>query len=369
MENTRPFTASIRSIIYLSLFAFLVFFTGEMYLRVTASHIVKKKASKLDDWIESDPELLVTETKSGRRLVPKADVVIRHHYLSNRDIDMKINSLGFRDEEISLQRNENEKRVLVLGDSITWGDYLQAEEVFVKRAEYYLNQKNSRDTFHFINAGVGDVGLNEEIAILKDQGLKVKPDIVVVAFYLNDSRPPWGFSDEKGGSSWIRTHSLLINKIYSAFKLKQWIQKKGHDRFAWIHAYKRLDWMHSHEDFMKLVFLAQYDWGAAWQKSSWEEVDKHLLRLKDLAQQHGFKVAIVLFPSAFQVYADFLENTPQRVMAKKANELGFPYLDLLPILGERADKKLYYDHCHPNVEANDIIGKSLAEFIDKTYSL
>ena len=40
-----------------------------------------------------------------------------------------------------------------------------------------------------------------------------RPDLVVVAFYLNDSRPPWGFtfSDEVGHPGWLRRHSVAAD--------------------------------------------------------------------------------------------------------------------------------------------------------------
>ena len=56
-------------------------------------------------------------------------------------IKIKINSLGFRDSEISANKKSNEMRILVLGDSITWGDYLQANEVYVELIEHYLNEE------------------------------------------------------------------------------------------------------------------------------------------------------------------------------------------------------------------------------------
>ena len=66
--------------------------------------------------------------------MPSAHVVIRNHYLSKKDVVMDVNSLGFRDAELPAVKAPGELRILALGDSITWADYLQAEEAYVERA-------------------------------------------------------------------------------------------------------------------------------------------------------------------------------------------------------------------------------------------
>jgi len=42
-----------------------------------------------------------------------------------------------------------------------------------------------------INCGVGDIGTREEADIFREKAAAIKPDLVVIEFYLNDSRPPW----------------------------------------------------------------------------------------------------------------------------------------------------------------------------------
>src|SRR5204863_3963757 len=109
----------------------------EAWVRAHSTRVVAVTAS--GPFIESDPELLIRYTPKGRRLIPGAHVRILNHRLSGLDVDMHINSLGFRDRELSPKKSPEEFRVLVLGDSITWGDYLPAEEVYVEQAERLLN--------------------------------------------------------------------------------------------------------------------------------------------------------------------------------------------------------------------------------------
>ena len=108
----------------------------ELYLRFSETHIVKQESA----FAESDAELLVVYTSKGRRLVPNARLLIKNHRISGRDIVMETNSLGFRNEKVPEVKPADELRILVLGDSITWGSYLQAEETYVERTENYLRR-------------------------------------------------------------------------------------------------------------------------------------------------------------------------------------------------------------------------------------
>jgi len=338
----------------------LVVGLAELYVRQTDTRIASAEGD-----LAGNPFSLVLYTPEGRRLVPGADVVIRNHYLSHRDVPMRINAHGFRDRELVVPKPEGEVRILVLGDSITWGDYLPAEEVYVERLEARLRAQGVEGV-EVVNAGVGDMGLRGEVDLLLDRGLVVEPDVVVVAFYLNDSRPPWGFPAERGHRGWLRRHSMLANRIYDWALLRRWLQERGEGRLAWVTAASRLDWEHDPEQFLELADLARYDWGAAWQPESWGEVGAQLDRLEQVADQHRFRVVLLALPVAFQVRASFVEDTPQRELAGLARSRGFEFVDLLPALRRHADERLFFDHCHPTPRGNDVIAQALESFLAPT---
>jgi len=319
--------------------------------------------------LEESSELLARFTPRGRRLVPGAHVVIRNHFLSRRDVALDINSLGFRAAELPEEKAAGELRVLVLGDSITLGDYLASDEVYVERIEQQLRRALPRRRIAVINAGIGDSGLREEVDILEDHGLATRPDVVVIGFYLNDSRPPWGFPGELGTPGWLRRHSVRVETIYRQARLKRWLEEREFaSRFRWLTEINRLDWAHDPKELERLATLAGYDWGAAWDPASWPVIRHELERVHALAAQHGFRVAIVCFPVYFQVYASFVDDRPQQRIGREAAELGFRFLDLLPVLRAQADDpKLFFDWCHPRERANAIIGAEIARFLQTSY--
>jgi hypothetical protein len=343
-------------IIGATMVAFLAF---EMVYRLTATTVVDEKDQRPGS-IEAHPEILIRQTRAGKRLQPNARVTIRNHRLSGRDILIETNSLGFRDRELE-PKKPGELRVMVIGDSITWGDYLQADETYVEQLQLRLQEKLASRPVEVVNAGVGDIGIKEEVDILRETVDEVRPDIVVVGFYLNDSRPPWGFSGEIGNRGWLRRNSVVADTLYRQFKLRQWVQEKGADRFAWTSKSKELNWRHDRDAFRALVHLARYDWGSAWLDSSWPIVEGEFLRLRNLAARHGFEVLIVALPVSFQVYSDFVEDKPQKILAKTATAHGFEHMDLLPLLRQHSESDLFFDQCHPRVPANALIGQAIAD--------
>jgi hypothetical protein len=343
--------------------AMVVVVAGEIYLRRTQSYIVAQKDNlfRLGS-VEQNPGLLIRYTSKGKRLIPGAKVVIKNHWVSGRDIPVHINSLGFRGDDVAAEPTRGVPRILMLGDSITWGDYVRDEETYVQQTASALETALGYRV-EAINAGIGDTGSQEQIDILEESGLQIHPDIVVLGFYLNDSRPPWGFSGELLERNWVRRHSLLADKVYEKFALFRWLQRLGVESFAWIDAQHRLDWQHDHAAFLELARLARYDWGAAWVEDSWRTVDHELTRLEHHARQNGFRVATLTFPVRFQVYAETPDDSPQKAFAALAQKHGFSNIDLLPLYRAHAGEQILFDWCHPTAAMNRTIGAAVADFL------
>jgi lysophospholipase L1-like esterase len=278
---------------------------------------------------------------------------------------MSINSLGFRDDEVKPKKRPNEFRILGLGDSITVQDYLPKNQTYLDLLQQQLN-KDSSIHFEVINSAIGNIGLQEELAILEDDGISTQPDLVLLGLYLNDTRPPWGFSGETGDKGWLRKHSLLVETVLKNIEEKKWAdENKKEIRFGWIKDKESLDWKNKSSDFQKLITAAQYDWGHAWQKDAQEILSKQFEQLANFARAHGFKVAVVHFPVTFQIDAHDSLDAPQKFAATLSQKYNFSYLDLLPELKGKKSEELYYDHCHPNAKGSKIIARSIERFFRK----
>jgi len=112
---------------------------------------------------------------SGRVIVSDKMVFNRTH-----------NSRGLRSlREIPYEKPAGTKRVLILGDSFTWGMGVNDGDIISEQL-----QRRAGEKFEVINGSVIGYGTDQELLWLTEEGLKYKPDLVVLAFY------PWNDYEE-----------------------------------------------------------------------------------------------------------------------------------------------------------------------------
>ncbi len=102
---------------------------------------------------------------------------------------IKINSRGLRDEEIPLAKPANERRILVLGDSVTFGWGVSQGETFSDRMEPVLRE-HTGSSWQVINSGVNGYNTAQEASYLRLEGMKYSPDYVLLVYVSNDVDPP-----------------------------------------------------------------------------------------------------------------------------------------------------------------------------------
>jgi hypothetical protein len=100
----------------------------------------------------------------------------------------RLNSHGLRDDEIPYDKPAGEKRVLVLGDSVTFGWGVSQGETFADRMEYLLNELPG-DRWQVINSGVNGYNTEQEAAYLRIEGMRYSPDFVLLVYVSNDVDP------------------------------------------------------------------------------------------------------------------------------------------------------------------------------------
>ncbi|MDP2598803.1 MAG: hypothetical protein Q8P49_03160 [Candidatus Liptonbacteria bacterium] len=99
-------------------------------------------------------------------------------------VNIKTTAQGFRDAKIyQVPKPANTFRILMLGDSFTFGHGVEMEQTFSKVLEKSLNEKydGAGKSFEVINAGYASgFTWDEHYLFLKERGLRYQPDLVVV---------------------------------------------------------------------------------------------------------------------------------------------------------------------------------------------
>jgi hypothetical protein len=94
---------------------------------------------------------------------------------------LNTNSKGFRGKKDFLYfKNKEKLRILILGDSFTFGDEVSDDETY----SYYLQEMLPQT--EVINLGVHGYGHDQMLILLNEEGVKYEPDIVVLGFIRSD---------------------------------------------------------------------------------------------------------------------------------------------------------------------------------------
>ena len=102
-------------------------------------------------------------------------------------VPVKINDLGFRDtREYALAKPPGSFRILVLGDSVTFGHGAVYETTYPYLLEQRLKTWRADINWQVWNLGVPGYNTADELAYLKEVGGRYDPDMVVVGFFPND---------------------------------------------------------------------------------------------------------------------------------------------------------------------------------------
>lgn len=130
-------------------------------------------------------------------------------------VDVSLNSLGNRGPERPLEKPASTKRVLILGSSITMGWGVPYEKVFSTVTEELLNTEEPfgpEVRFEMANAGIGNYNTHFQYELFKEQYPKLKPDMVVLHYFLSDVQP-------RGMG---RDNPILKHSYLAAFFFDRW---------------------------------------------------------------------------------------------------------------------------------------------------
>ena len=316
----------------------------------------------------------------GRFHVPNFDGWIRNPEFIAR---MKTNSLGLRDDEVVLPKPSGTFRILVLGDSFVQASQVSVGQPFTEVLERALNASppapGRPERYDVVNAGVGGWGPAEEYLWLKNEGLRLQPDLVILQLYLGNDVSDSGckvlgqdeykhkvcFYFDKSGRLYqdelrprpsqpsdaaratFRNHSMLFNAIETGvFEKLEAGTRDGGPASNWksnMGVYAKSPPRREREE-----------WDEAW------DVAGALVgEIKRESEAGGARFVLTAVPSVFQVYRDewdqaVVENKlkpeqwdlerPNRRLGEIAGRLGATYLDLGPAFGDEAptSPRLFY---------------------------
>ncbi|OGX09126.1 MAG: hypothetical protein A2Z88_00200 [Omnitrophica WOR_2 bacterium GWA2_47_8] len=265
---------------------------------------------------------------------------------------VRINSLGLRSVgpagELSLEEIQNKYRILAMGDSLTFGLFVDDEDSYPYRLQNILSEEGKNAVV--LNAGVGSATITDYIYYLKVKGLALRPDLVTINFCTNDlgemkkDKPLYQKMKEDNKFSLGKTIKLtkfmrIFRKFELDYRFNRWMKKIKDDavRKAIVERSQNID------DIMK---VAAYHAGtpvtdpfAAELKESWANYFKALDELAALLKENHAGFLYIIYPDIVTVF-DGGKRNYQDIIIPYLERNGIEYLDLRPVFQANKDSIL-----------------------------
>ena len=255
-----------------------------------------------------------------------------------RTFPYRTNAHGLRDRDRPAKA-PGTKRVLVVGDSYTWGYAVAEEEAYPQVAERLLAQRGRPD-IEVINGGVPDYNSRQERQLLEQLMKIYQPDAVFLAYVVNDAEPSTAMPTPpeeayRHSRSWFLT------------ELAERLNRRVFRRRVFPSA----------KDNVGSNYLDGFEAGSV----KWKDSREAIREMRNLCFAARNPFTILMMPDFTQDFGDgYRLGRIHAAVASWGRELNIPVFDLLALFrGEDHMKWLVPWDGHPNAQAH----RRIAEFL------
>ncbi|MDZ4725898.1 MAG: SGNH/GDSL hydrolase family protein [Leptospira sp.] len=271
---------------------------------------------------------------------------------------------GFRENKIySKIKSAGTRRIIALGDSVSYGVALNVEKNFLTILENKAPSKGNVK-FEIINMSISGYSTSQEVEYLKTYGLEFKPDEVWVFYVLNDA------SYDGGEFAAIGKEQLLFKKKVEDITLIGQLRKYSNIwklTETYLFTKKIQDWVETKIEMDKIKYAQKNKiksyFHAMHMDEYFDETKDSFLELKDLSKKHNFKIKVFIMP--------FLENRGeyffQEIHDKVKSTLNEQDIEVFDLLDELKNYELYKFRLSENdtLHLNEDGHKKVSEIMEK----
>lgn len=274
-------------------------------------------------------------------------------------IDYRINDLGFRGPPVAPEKPPGVFRILCLGDSFTFGEGVREADTYASLLPAMMAAEVAAATagrldatssptgaatqpvsleYESINAGVQGHGTVDEVALYLRYGRRLRPDAVVLQFFLNDATE---------SIETIRQHEarLAPAELSAAARVSRiWeIVELGRMERSRQDLYFRTTRRSFHTD-------------------NWAACRRALAELSEATRADGARLLVVIFPMLYSLDGAYPFEDLHRLISAAATEAGCATLDLLTVYRGRDARELWVHptDAHPNATAHRLAAEAIA---------
>jgi len=301
-----------------------------VFLEIAVRYVV-------DDGMQYDLEMWKYARQSKR---VSTDPGIGHEHRPNTDahlmgVDVSINATGQRDRDFARPKPDGTVRIMMLGDSLTFGWGIAIEHTVAKRLESLLNGGNADVRYEVVNAGVGNYNAAMSSTWMRTRGMEFEPDFVIFNYSFNDAEiTP---RREGGGlAEWSYAYVYFSGRFGEVAR----------------RMFGGQDW-HTY-------YSGLYDDDAV----GWRRAQDQLHLLAQFCKQRDIPLVLVNYPELHRLDPYPLVEVSNKIGAL-SRALDLPYLDLIDSLRTENPEALWITpgDPHPNPHAAELIAKAIFGFL------
>lgn len=303
------------------------------------------------------------------------------------DTVVSINSLGLRGAEQSINKSKDTFRILVLGDSMTYGFGVENNETYSAILENLLNTEGVEKQVEVWNAGF-TAGYSPDTfyLYLREKGMNFHPDLVLVGLFVEND-----IID-------IRKNTPVVNSTGKIIKIKSDFYRVQNNRLrrgfienepsffqrmqlhfkGLLLKYSKL---YSYLSQKLSLFLTREN-NPIFDKSyseevnkNFEQVDFYLGEMKTLADENGIKLAVVFLPgkaSVDELWQSYVKKNPEssrekprQVLQSSCNRHNISCADIWPEFMNLNDTaSIFFEHDgHWNTQGQRYAAELIEDFL------
>ena len=262
------------------------------------------------------------------------------------------NSAGFRGRKTEPGKPPGVWRIAVLGDSVTYGLHVEADEAYPSVLESELDAARA-GRVEVLNFGVPGYNSFQEYTLLKTRVLPFEPDLVVLTFTPDDVETSPVIIDVDGQRCLFRNQfegvGLLNNPVH-------WFVFRRSHLYRFLYKHLVLAFAAEEADFEAVYVQPDVQW-------------ENVLRMAEWCDRHRTPFLLVLSPFLLPLEGDLDEAESARYrqaldrIRERAAVAGVEVLDLGPLYEEQTGRLKIRpeDHEHLNPHGHRLVAEALRE--------
>jgi lysophospholipase L1-like esterase len=287
------------------------------------------------EWTEN---LVVVRGPQVFAFKPNASGVFPGNVDEERTFPYRTNSLGLRDRDRPA-KPPGTKRMLVVGDSYTWGYAVAEEEAYPQAAERLLATRGRPD-IEVVNGGIPDYNSRQERQLLEQLLPIYRPDAVFLGYVVNDAEPSTAMPTPPE-EVYRHSHSWFLTEV--ADRLNRRVFRR------------RL--LPSAKDNVGRSYLDGFDQGSV----KWRDSREAIRQMRDPCVNAGIPFTVLILPDFTQEFDErYAWRRIHDAVASWGRELDIETFDLLRVFRGQDHQALWVPwDGHPNADAHQQIGAFL----------